>query len=222
MWFQKRISEEDQVQKWLSSLQERFSLNVKEADELYALTRTCFAHNFGEADVKKVIYNYLSAIGRKLGSNDVESDSVFTYRAGSRRYGKWSWQESAFGLMAYLLTTLFFLIDIIVPAEEFTKVATDQFFAVILVLIVWKLLDKCSRARPRTIILFNAVNRFMPTLTMVAYLFFHLCKMNFFGMDSAWIWGMKVSVIAYVGIGILLTIYYLLQYKRATFLKDKA
>lgn len=222
MWFQKRKAEEDQVQKWLYCLQERFSLNVKEADELYSLTHTCFAHNFGEADVKKVIYNYLSAIGRKLGPNDVESDSVFTYRAGSRRYGKWSWQESAFGLMAYLLTTLFFLIDIIVPAEEFTKVATDQFLAVILVLIVWKLLDKCSRARPRTIILFNAVNRFMPTLTMFAYLVFHLCKMNFFGTDSAWIWGMKVAVVAYVGIGILLTIYYLLQYKKATFLKDKA
>lgn len=221
MWFQKRKAEEDQVQKWLYCLQERFSLNVREANELYSLTRTCFAHNFGEADVKKVICNYLAAIGRKLGPNDAESDSIFTYRAGTRRYGKWSWQESAFGICAYLLTTFFFQIDIVTYSWNSFIVAGNQFVAVLTVLTIWILFDKCLRGRPWTTNLFNAVNRFMPGLTLEVYLPFHLCKMCFLSdYEIGWLLGMKTVVTVYVVLGALLTAINLLRYRKAiVFLK---
>lgn len=219
MWFAKCSRGDDQVQEWLLSLQERFELNAKEADGLYKITRTCFAHNFCESEVIRVIYNYMSKLGRELDLHDIEADGVFTYRAGNRRYGKWSWQESASGLLAYLLTTLFFMIDILVPYDKPLNVATHQFCAVVFVLTIWWLLDKCTRARPKTIALFNAVNRFMPMLTIVAYLLFHLCKMLYFDMCRAWEWGMIAVVVAYVVLGILLSFYYLLQFRKVIDLK---
>ena len=216
MRFLNRKPEDDQVHNWLCGLQERFALSDKEAGELYALTHTCFAHNFGVADVKRVIYCYISKLGRKLEPNDIEADSVFTHRAGSRRYGKWSWQESAFGICAYLLTIFFFLLDISTYSWDPSVVACNQFVAVLVVLTIWVILDKWLRGRPWTTVLFNAVNRFMPGLTLVVYIPFHLCKMYFLqNYENGWLWGMKAVVVVYVVLGVLLTVINLLRYRKA-------
>lgn len=53
-----RKEKEDKVQQWLCNVRERFALNAKEARGLYAATRTCFAHNLGEVDLKRVVIRY--------------------------------------------------------------------------------------------------------------------------------------------------------------------
>lgn len=204
----------DQVKKWLMTLQEKFGLNEGESKELYAITHTCFAHNLDEIRVKRVLFNFLIRKGYNPKPDEIESSSIFTFRAGTRRYGKWSWQENAFGILAYLLTALFFRIDIIFSPDEQSTVAVHQFCAASFVLIVWCLLDKCSRARPETIILFDAANRFMPGFTLVSYLCFHLCKLMFFHMGIGWLWGMKVVGMAYVGLGAVLIAINLVKYAK--------
>lgn len=215
MRFMKRKPEDDQVHNWLCGLQERFALSEKEAGELYTLTHTCFAHNFGEADVKRAIYCYISKLGRKVEPDDIEADSVFTYRAGSRRYEKWSWQENAFGICAYLLTVFLFQIDIVTYSWDSFIVAGNQFVAVLTVLTIWIVLDKWLRGRAWTTVLFNAVNRFMPGLTLMVYLPFHLCKMCFLSnYGTGWLWGMRTVVTVYVVLGTLLTAINLLRYRK--------
>lgn len=76
MCFFKRKPKEDKLQQWLDNLQERFALNEKEVGGLYAATRTCFAHNLGEADFKKVVVRYLSRIGKVVTAYDIGSSSV--------------------------------------------------------------------------------------------------------------------------------------------------
>lgn len=212
----RRKPKDDQVREWLCILQEKNDLNAEEARELYSITCTCFAHNFEEAKVQCVINNYLKSLGRRSEKEDTEPSGIFTYRAGSRRYGKWSWQENAFGIVAYLLTTFLFLIDSITFAWEPAIVALNQFLAVLVVLIIWLLLDSWLRNRPWTVVLFNAVNRFMPGLTLVTYMPFHLCKMAFLSGDGiGWLFGMKATVVVYVVLGILLTIINLMRYRKA-------
>ena len=60
----------------------------------------------------------------------------------------------------------------------------------------------------------------MPTLTMLAYLSFHLRKMKFFNTDVGWLGGIKAEA-AYVGMGILFKLYHLFQYGKVIFLKHK-
>lgn len=214
MCFLKRKPKEDKLQQWLDNLQERFALNEKEAGGLYAATRTCFAHNLGETDFKKVVVRYLSRIGKVVTADDIDTSSVFVYRAGSRRYEKWSWQENAFGLLAYVLTILFFRIDIIISPCAQNEVALHQLCAVIFVLVVWAVLDFFARANPKMTILFTAVNRFMPGLSMFMYLLFHFCKLMFFCQGKGWLLGMKVVAMGYVILGITFTGYRLHEYKK--------
>lgn len=97
--------------------------------------------------------------------------------------------------------------------------AGNQFAAVLTVLTIWIVFDKWLRGRPWTTILFNAVNKFMPGLTLVVYLPFHLCKMCFLSdYESGWLWSMKAVVIVYVVLGVLLTVINLVKYGKVVVL----
>ena len=216
--FEKK-QKEDQVKEWLETLQVKFALSERESKNLFEVTRTCFAHNLDEGKIKRVILNFLKSTGHDLQMDEIDSGSIFVIRAGARRYEKWSWQGNAFGILAYLLTALFFRIDIIFPPNDQATVAIHQFFAVLLVLGLWCLLDKCSRARPKTIIVFDAVNRFMPGFTLLTYLVFHMCKMMFFHEDMRWILGMKVTSMAYVALGALSTLINMIKYRKVAILE---
>ena len=207
-------SKQNHVKEWLVTLQEKFDLNEGESKKLFAITRICFGHNFDETRLQNVIFNFLKNIGRNPQMDEINSGIIFVLRAGTRKYEKWSWQGNAFGILAYLLTALFFIIDIIFPPNDQAMAAGHQFYAVLFVLSVWCLLDKCLRARPWTIILFNAVNSFMPGFTLFAYLFFHLCKMMYLYGEMGWILGMKVTGMAYVVVGVVLTLINLEKYRR--------
>lgn len=220
MYLHNKKTEDNESRKWVCTLQEKFGLNTHEANELHTHMCTCFAHNFNQADVERVIYGYVSQKGHAVVPDDIVADSVFAYRAGGRRYSKWSWQENAFGILAYLLTILFFWFDILSLDWEQSMVAFHQFFAVIFVSVVWYLFDRWSRGRPWAVILFDAVNRFMPGVTLITYLVFHLCKwMYYLKKKIGWFLGMKAVVAAYMGLGIWLTVRYLLQYRKVVTLK---
>ena len=198
-------SKNDQWREWVKILQEKFALADEEAEELYAITRTCFAHNFEESKVKCVIKNYLAGLGRITQSAEMDANSVFTYRAGTRRYEKWSWQENAFGVLAYLLTVFFFSIDIISSNWHPETVARYQFYGVLGVLILWSILDMAFRGRPCASVLFTAINRFMPGLTVIMYFLFHVFKWRFAATGVIWwLYGM----IAVVGIYTLLSAWF--------------
>lgn len=206
----------DKNLEWVQKLQRKFNLNNEEAEELFTITRTCFAHNFGEKKTIHVINNYLTSLGRKESLDERDANSIFTYRAGARRYEKWSWQENVFGVLAYLLTTVLFWIDIGTYNSCISDVALTQFCGVFIILLLWLVSDKALRGNPQTTVLFCAVNRFMPGLTMIVYFLFYLFKL-FFATNNVilYYYGMITVILFYMVFGIWLTVKNLKKYRKA-------
>ena len=208
-------SKNDQWREWVKILQEKFALADEEAEELYAITRTCFAHNFEESKVKCVIKNYLAGLGQRIQSAETDVNSVFAYRAGTRRYEKWSWQENAFGLLAYLLTVFFFIIDIITYDWHSEVVASNQFHGVFVVLVLWSIIDMAFRGRPWASVWFSAINRFMPGLTVIMYFPFHVFKWQFAATSVIWwLYGMISVVGIYTLSSVWLTYTKIREYRK--------
>ena len=94
--------------------------------------------------------------------------------------------------------------------------ALIQFLAVFLVFIMYILADFSSRGYKKEIILFSAINRFMPGLTMITYLVFHFLKWALSSIEIVrWKQSMLIVVGGYVVLSIVLAYLKLKEYKKA-------
>lgn len=196
----------DSRQEWLSILQSKYGLDENVAKELDKELRASFALNYEKDDVKRVIFDYLRKLGRQV-AEDIDVEGIFTTKAGRRRYGRWTWQENLFCVIAYMLSTAFFIIDSIDFGCNSLLQVLCQLVAVILGVGLFCMLDGNMRGNSKWNTWFAAANTIMPGVTIMAYFLFYLFKflMVFFN-DSGWRIAMIAVIVVYTVGGIAGTI----------------
>ena len=204
----KRIKKRhDSRQKWLNILQSKYDLDENAAKALDKELRASFALNYDNNAVKRVILDYMRKLDRKVAEEDVDVEGIFTTRAGSRRYGRWTWQENLFCVVAYMLSAAFFIIDSIDFDCNSLLQVVYQLGSVMLAVGLFCILDRIKRGNSKWNMWFIAANTFMPSTTIMAYVLFYWFKfLMIFCDDCRWRMAMIAVIVVYSVGGIAGTI----------------
>ena len=203
--FRERINENQDGRKiWLTILQSKFDIDEKTSKALDKKLRACFALNYDMAKVKTAILNFLREHNRQVAEEDIDVDGIFTTNAGKRRYRRWPWQENLFCVIAYLLSTAFFVIDSINFGCNALAQVSCQAIGTFLAVVLFCYIDSKWRGNTKWELFFSAANTFMPGATIVAYFLFYLLKFIYIiGSNHIWHTVMITVIIVYVVAGVV-------------------